>query len=172
MKGEGPQYIESLYRCCRAIELCLGQLYRLYSCSSAHHPPPSIFVLPGDKVPRVTAGATAGAGAKQGPRSVRAWGVLGGDDTNSDGDEAPRAEEEAVDKAEAEAAEKVKAEPAPALEPAIKREPSDSQRQQQQRQQQQQRRPTCVSAVSEAAPGLGEGWRRWPARACGGQGGR
>ena len=55
---------------------------------------------------------------------------MGGDDTDSDGDEAPRAEEEAAEGAAGEAAEEVKAEPAPALEPAIKREPSDSRRKQ------------------------------------------
>jgi hypothetical protein len=68
---------------------------------------------------------------------------LGGDDTDSDGDEAPRAEEEAV----GEAAEEVKAEPAPALEPTIKREPSDSRQQQQQRVQQ----PTCVRSAKRRA---------------------
>jgi hypothetical protein len=76
-----------------------------------------------DKRPRGPAGATAGAGAKYGAASVRAREVLGGDDTDSDGDEAPRAEEEAVAGAAGEAAEEVKAEPAPALEPDIKREP-------------------------------------------------
>jgi hypothetical protein len=104
------------------------------------------------KQSRGTAGATAGAGAKQGARSVRAREVLGGDDTDSDGDEAPRAEKEAaaaVGEAEAEAAEEVKAEPAPALEPAIKREPSDSRRQQ--RQQQRQLRPTCVRSAKRHA---------------------
>jgi hypothetical protein len=83
-----------------------------------------------DNWPRGTVGAAAGAGAKQGVRSVRALEVLGGDDTDSDGDEAPRAEGEAAEGAAGEAAEEVKAEPAPALEPAIKREPSDSRRQQ------------------------------------------
>ena len=71
----------------------------------------------------------------------RAREVLGGDDTDSDGDEAPRAEEEAA----GEAAVEVKAEPAPALEPAIKREPSDSRRQQQQQQ------PTCVRSAKRRA---------------------
>ena len=52
--------------------------------------------------------------------------VLGGDDTDSDGDEAPRAEEEAAEGAAGEAAEEVKAESAPALEPDIKPEPSES----------------------------------------------
>ena len=86
-----------------------------------------------EKRPRDTASATAGAGAEQGARSVRALEVLGGDDTDSDGDEAPRAEEEAADgEAGEEAAENVKAESAPALEPAVEREPSDSWRQQQQ----------------------------------------
>ena len=100
-----------------------------------------------DKRPRGTAGATAGAGAKQGARSVRAREVFGGDDIDSDGDEAPRAEEDAAaaDEAEAEAAEEVKAEPAPALEPEIKREPSDSRRQQQQRQ------PTCMRSAKRRA---------------------
>jgi hypothetical protein len=55
------------------------------------------------KQSRGTAGATVGAGAKQGARSVRAREVFGGDDTNSDGDEAPRAEEEAAAAGEAEA---------------------------------------------------------------------
>jgi hypothetical protein len=58
---------------------------------------------------------------------------LGGDDTDSDGDEAPRAEEEATKAGEAAAdpaVKEVKAEPAPALEPAIKPEPSDSRQQQ------------------------------------------
>jgi hypothetical protein len=97
-----------------------------------------------EKRPRGTAGATAGAGAKQGARSVRALEVLGGDDTDSDGDEAPRAEEEeAAAGAAGEAAEEVKAEPAPALEPAIKREPSDSGRQQQQ--------PMCVRSAKRGA---------------------
>jgi hypothetical protein len=100
-----------------------------------------------DKAPRGTAGATAGAGAKQGARTVRALEVLGGDDTDSDGDEAPRAEEEPAEGAAGEAAEEVKAEPAPALEPAIKREPSDSGRQQQQQQQQ----PTCVRSAKRRA---------------------
>ena len=77
----------------------------------------------------------------------RAREVLGGDDTDSDGDEAPRAEEEAAEGAAGEAAEEVKAEPAPALEPAIKREPSDSGRQQQQHQQQ----PTCVRSAKRRA---------------------
>ena len=83
---------------------------------------------------------------------------MGGDDTDSDGDEVPRAEEEAVagqreGEVEAEgdageAAEKVKAEPAPALEPAIKREPSDSRRQQQQQEEEQ---PTCVRSAKRRA---------------------
>ena len=84
----------------------------------------------------------------------RAREVLGGDDTDSDGDEAPRAEEEAVagqreSEAEVEGSlgEEVKAEPVPALEPAIKREPSDSGRQQQQHQQQ----PTCVRSAKRHA---------------------
>ena len=75
----------------------------------------------------------------------RAREVLGGDDTDSDGDEAPRAEEEAAEgAAPGEAAEEVKAEPAPALEPAIKWEPSDSRRQQQQQ-------PTCVRSAKRRA---------------------
>jgi hypothetical protein len=47
------------------------------------------------------------------------------------GDEAPRAEEEATAAGEAatDVVHNVKAEPAPALEPAIKREPSDYRRQ-------------------------------------------
>jgi hypothetical protein len=98
-----------------------------------------------EKRPRGTAGAAAGAEAKRGARSVRAREVFGGDDTDSDGDEAPRAEEEA---AVADAVD-VKAEPAPALEPVIKREPSDSRRQQWQRQQQQ--RPTCVRSAKRHA---------------------
>jgi hypothetical protein len=100
-----------------------------------------------DKAPRGTAGATAGAGAKQGARSIRALEVLGGDDTDSDGDEAPRAEEEAAEGVAGEAAEEVKAEPAPALEPEIKREPSDSGRQK----QQQQEQPTCVRSAKRRA---------------------
>ena len=100
------------------------------------------------KRPRGTASAMAGAGAKRGARSVRAREVLGGDDTDSDGDEAPRAEEEAAEGAAGEAAEEVKAEPAPALEPSIKREPSDSLRQQQ---QQQHQRPTCVRSAKRRA---------------------
>jgi hypothetical protein len=94
-----------------------------------------------DKQPRGT------AAGKQGARSVRAREVFGGDDIDSDGDEAPRAEEEAeaAGEAEAEAAEEVKAEPAPALEPEIKREPSDGRRQQQQRQ------PTCMRSAKRRA---------------------
>jgi hypothetical protein len=90
---------------------------------------------------------------KQGARSVRALEVLGGDDTDSDGDEAPRAEEEAAaaEGAAGEAGEEVKAESAPALEPEIKREPSDSRRQRQQRQQQQEEEeeeePMCVRSA-------------------------
>ena len=83
-----------------------------------------------DKWPRDTASATAGAGAKQGTRSVRAWEVFGGNDTDSDGDEAPRAEEKAVagqrEGAHEAVAEDVEVGPAPALEPTIKWEPSDS----------------------------------------------
>jgi hypothetical protein len=105
-----------------------------------------------DKRPRGTVGATACAGAKHGARSVRALEVLGGSDTDSDGDEAPQAEEEAaeeaVGEAVGEAAEEVKAEPAPALEPVIKREPSDSRRRHQQHQQQQ---PTCVRSAKRRA---------------------
>ena len=74
----------------------------------------------------------------------RAREVLGGDDTDSDGDEAPRAEEEAAEGAAGEAAEEGKAEPAPALEPAIKREPSDSGRQ-------QQKQPSCVRSAKRRA---------------------
>ena len=74
----------------------------------------------------------------------RAREVLGGDDTDSDGDEAPRAEEEAAEGAAGEAAPEVKAEPAPALEPAIKREPSDSGRQ-------QQKQPSCVRSAKRRA---------------------
>jgi hypothetical protein len=101
-----------------------------------------------DKRPRGPAGATAGAGAKYGALSVRALEVLGGDDTDSDGDEAPRAEEEAVGGAAGEVAEEVKAEevkaePAPALEPDIKREPSGSRREQQQ--------PKCVRSAQRRA---------------------
>jgi hypothetical protein len=80
-------------------------------------------------------------------RSVRALEVLGGDDTDSDGDEAPRAEGEAAEGAAGEAAEEVKAEPAPALEP--KREPSD--RRQQQQEQQQQEQPMCVRSAKRRA---------------------
>jgi hypothetical protein len=90
-----------------------------------------------EKRPRGTAGATAGAGVKQDARSVRAREVFGGDDTDSDGDEAPRAEEEAAAAGEAAAdptVREVKAEPTPALEPVIKREFSDSRRQQRQQQ--------------------------------------
>ena len=54
----------------------------------------------------------------------------------------------AVEDAVGEAAEEVKAEPAPALEPAIKREPSDSRRQQQQEQQEQ---PMCVRSAKRRA---------------------
>jgi hypothetical protein len=79
-----------------------------------------------DKRPRGTAGATAGAGAKRGARSVRALEVLGGDDTDSDGDDTPRAEGEVAEGEAGDVADEVKAEPAPALEPAIKREPSES----------------------------------------------
>jgi hypothetical protein len=77
--------------------------------------------------------------------------VFGGDDTDSDGDEVPRVEEEAAaaGEAQAEAALDVKAEPAPAREPAVKREPSDSRRQQ--RQQQRQLRPTCVRSAKRHA---------------------
>jgi hypothetical protein len=100
-----------------------------------------------EKRPRGTAGATAGAGAKRGARSVRAREVMGGDDTDSDGDEAPRAEGEAVVAGvAAEAAEEVKAEPAPVLEPTIKREPSDSGLEQQQQQQ-----PMCVRSAKRRA---------------------
>jgi hypothetical protein len=98
-----------------------------------------------EKRPRGTASATAGAGAKHGARSVRALEVYGGDDTDSDGDEAPRAEEEATAAGEAAAdpaVREVKAEPAPALEPAIKPEPSDSRQQQQ---------PTCVRSAKRRA---------------------
>ena len=100
-----------------------------------------------EKRSRGTASATAGAGAKQGARSVRALEVLGGDDNDSDGDEAPLAEEEVprAENAVEEAAEKVKAEPAPDLGPAIEREPSDNRRQQQQQQ------PTCVRSVKRRA---------------------
>ncbi len=49
-----------------------------------------------------------------------------------------------------EAAEEVKAEPAPGLEPAIKREPSDRRRQQQQ-QQQEQEQPMCVRSAKRRA---------------------
>ena len=116
-----------------------------------------------EKRPRGTAGATAGARAKRGARSVRAREVLGGDDTDSDGDEAPRAEEAAVaGEAEAEAAEEVKAEPAPALEPTIKREPSESWRQQQQ--------PTCVRSAKRRAVWVRGGAGDDP-RARGGRGG-
>ena len=87
------------------------------------------------------------AGAKQGGCSVRAREVLGGDDIDSDGDEAPRAEGEAVaGEHEGAAVEEVEAEPAPSLEPEIKREPSDSRRQQQQQQQ-----PTCVRSAKRRA---------------------
>jgi hypothetical protein len=93
---------------------------------------------------------------------------LGGDDTDSDGDEAPRAAEgEAVEGAAGEAAEEVKAEPAPALEPAIKREPLDS-RHQQQQQQQKEEQPTCVRSAKRRAV-----WARGRAggpRACVGAG--
>ena len=94
----------------------------------------------------------ARAGAKQGARSVRAREVFGGDDTDSDNDEVPRAEEgeAAADEVEAEAAVEVKAELAPAMEPAIKWEPSDSRRQQR-RHQQQQQRPTCVRSAKRHA---------------------
>jgi hypothetical protein len=102
-----------------------------------------------DKRLRGPAGATAGAGVKRGARSVRALEVLGGDDTDSDGDEAPRAEGEAAEGAAGEAAEEVKAEPAPGREPAIEREPSDSRRQQQQQQQQEQ--PMCVRSAKRRA---------------------
>jgi hypothetical protein len=98
-----------------------------------------------DKAPRGTVGATAGAEAKQGARSVRALEVFGGDDTDSDGDEAPRAEEVAGG-AVGEAVEEVKAEPAPGLEPAIKWEPLDSRRQ-----QQQQQAPPCVRSAQRRA---------------------
>ena len=82
----------------------------------------------------------------------RAREVLGGDDTDSDGDEAPRAEEEAAEGAAGEAAEEVKAEPAPALEPEIKREPLDNRRQHQhQQQQEQQQEPTCVRSAKRRA---------------------
>ena len=103
-----------------------------------------------DKWPRGSVSAMASVGAKRGARSVRAREVVGGDDTDSDGDEASRAaEEEETAGAAAEAVEQVKAEPAPALEPAIKREPSDSGRQQQQEPQQQQ--PTCVRSAKRRA---------------------
>ena len=102
-----------------------------------------------DKRPLGTASATVSAGAKRGARTVRAREVLGGDDTDSDGDEAPRAEEGAAEGAAGEVAEEVKAEPAPVLEPAIKREPSDSRRQHEQQQQQQQ--PTCVWSAKRRA---------------------
>jgi hypothetical protein len=101
-----------------------------------------------EKRPRGTAGATVSTGAKQGARGVRALEVLGGDDTDSDSDEAPRAEEEvaAAQGAAGEAAEEVKAEPAPVLELAIKREPSDSRRQQEEEEQ-----PTCVRSAKRRA---------------------
>jgi hypothetical protein len=108
-----------------------------------------------DKRPRGLAVATASAGAKRDARSVRALEVLGGDDTDSDGDEAPRAEGELAAGAAGEAAEEVKAEPAPALEPAIKWEPSYSRRQ-----QQQQRQPTCVRSAKRRAVWASEGRRR------------
>jgi hypothetical protein len=104
-----------------------------------------------EKWPRGMAGVTVGAGAKQGARSVdRALEVLGGDDTDSDGDEAPQAEGEAAEEAVGEAAEEVKAEPAPALEPEIKREPSDRRRQQQQHQHEQEQ-PMCVRSAKRRA---------------------
>ena len=81
--------------------------------------------------------------------TVRALEALGGDDTDSDGDEAPRAEGELAAGAAAEAAEEVKAEPAPVLEPAIKREPLDSGRQQQQQHEQEQ--PMCVRSAKRRA---------------------
>jgi hypothetical protein len=96
-----------------------------------------------DKRPWGTAGATAGAGAKYGARSVQAREVFGGDDIDSDGDEAPRAEEEAAGGAAGGAEEEVKAEPAPALEPEIKPEPSYSRHQQQQ--------PTSVRSAKRRA---------------------
>jgi hypothetical protein len=101
-----------------------------------------------EKRPRGTAGATVSAGAKQGARSVRAREVFGGDDTDSDGDEAPRAEGDAAAAGEAAAdpaVREVKAEPAAALDPAIKPEPADSRRQQQQQQ------PTCVRSAKRRA---------------------
>jgi hypothetical protein len=91
----------------------------------------------------------ASAGAKQGARSVRALEVFGGDDIDSDGDEAPRAEEELAAAGEAAAdpaVREVKAEPTPALEPAIKREPSENRQQ-----QQQQHQPTCVRSAKRRA---------------------
>jgi len=97
-----------------------------------------------EKQPRDTASATAGAGAKQGARSVRALEVLGGDDIDSDGDEAPLAEEEVL-RAEGvvgEVVEEVKVEPTPDLGPTIKWEPSYNRRQRQQKQ-----RPTCVRSA-------------------------
>jgi hypothetical protein len=100
-----------------------------------------------EKRPRGTASVTAGAGAKQGARSVRARGVWGGHDTDSDGDKAPRAEEAAVVEAQKGAkAEEVEAEPTPALEPEIKRVPSNSRRQ-----QKQQQPPTCVWSAKRRA---------------------
>ena len=81
----------------------------------------------------------------------RAREVLGGDDTDSDGDEAPRAEEEAAEGAAGEAAEEVKAEPAPALEPAIKLAL---------RQRTPAVKTAVMRAVGEAARCLGEGRRQ------------
>jgi hypothetical protein len=70
-------------------------------------------------------------GAKHSARSVRAREVFGGDDADTDGDKVPRAEGEATAAGEAAAdvVHNVKVEPAPALQPAIKREPSDYRRQ-------------------------------------------
>ena len=101
-----------------------------------------------DKAPQSSAGATAGAGAKQGARSVRAREVFGGDDIDSDGDEAPRAEEAAAagEAAADPAVREVTAEPAPALEPEIKWGPADSRCHQRQQQQ-----PTCVRSAKRRA---------------------
>ena len=98
-----------------------------------------------------------------GARSVRALEVYGGDDTDSDGDEAPRAEGEAAEGAAREAAEEVKAEPAPALGPAIKWEPLDSRRQQQQEEEEEEQ-PTCVRSAKRRAV--------WARGAAGGPGAR
>jgi hypothetical protein len=86
--------------------------------------------------------------------------VLGGDDTDSDGDAAPRAEEEAAEGAAGEAAEedgeggarsgsgaRYQARALRQLTPAASAGGVAD-----------------VCAVGEAACGLGEGWRQWPAR--------